>query len=160
MRVNARRHTNQNRLNNAVSGRDTGKAAQLMRIVDDKAANTLGNAKLDFFIRLIVAVIQDVLRWETNRQRGVELTTASDIDVQAFLIHDRCNRLHQKCFGCIRNPDIPFVALAKHIRVLTAILADKGFIHDVERGSKCLCQLNCVAATDLEVTGIVDPLGS
>ena len=143
-----------------MSGRDTGEAAQLVRVVDDKAANSLGNTKLDFFIGLVVAVVQDVLRRETDRQRGVELTAACYIDIQAFLIDNRCDGLHQECFGCVRNPDIPFIALAKHFRVLAAVLTDEGFIHDVERGSKCLCQLNCVAATDLEVTGIVDPLGS
>ena len=160
VRINTRCHTNQNRLHNSVTGRDTGEAAQLMRVVDNKSANTLSNAKLDFFIGLVVAVIKDVLRWETDRQRGVELTAACDINVQAFFIHDSRNRLHQECFGCIRNSDIPLIALAEHLCVLAAVLADKGFIHDVERGSKCLCQLNCVAATDLEVTGIVDPLGS
>ena len=79
VRINTRCHTNQNRLHNPVCGRDTGEASQLMRVVDDKAANTLGNAKLDFFIRLVVAVIEDVFRWETDRQRCVELTSPSDL---------------------------------------------------------------------------------
>ena len=94
VRIDPRCHTNQNRLHNSVSGRDTGEAPQLMRVVDNKSSNTLGNTELDFFIGLVVAVIKDVLRWETDRQRGVELTAARDIDVQAFFIHDSRNRLH------------------------------------------------------------------
>ena len=131
----------------------------LFRSVQDDPPDPGVKGLVQFTRGLVVAVENEAPRREIRHPCDVKFPARRDVKVETLLVDQPGHRRGEECLPGVGNGHVR-VARPKGRPVGAAAVPDVGFVEDVKRRLEVPCQGDGVAPANLEVTSVVDSLGS
>jgi hypothetical protein len=139
-----------------------GLAADAVEELDlgQRVADHMADAGVDreaqLGLALVVAVHVDPRRVEAGPQRHVQLAPGGDVDREPLLLEDPVGGRERRRLARIDHLEV-VAAVAKGRQVGASAGAQVVLGVEVGGGAELACELDHVAASDLEVAAVVDP---